>query len=278
MREWEAEVKRLSTLEEREEFFNHVKHAKTLSEYAQAIAKHIKHTNEDSKTLRVAKWIRPILEGLNMITPMVINLAPVDPRISAILPGAIANVLAVSSKYVTYQEKLERKIAEMASKLDFATYYGDEVFPKSLKLRKALIKLYAVILEFCIGATRLFVSQSGSKRAAILRLARSSWETFEDQFGDVMAEFDRRYDEYQLTVNICRDQVLLKLDRNQQTLRDILKQTSTTIELRSQQDEQNEELQKAKNRIDALSTYSHAPSLILHLNSIDCHAWSVHLS
>ncbi|KAK0745592.1 hypothetical protein B0T18DRAFT_428716 [Schizothecium vesticola] len=252
LREWDAVVRELTTSEEREAFFNEVKHVSTLSDYAQAIARHVRDTNEGSKTIRIAKWIRPVLEGLNMIAPMAMNLCPVDTRISGVVLGAIANVLAVSSKYVDYQERLERKVAEMASMLDFAAQYSDYVFPKSLSLRKALIKLYSVILRFCVDASRLFIARDGSKRAAISRVVRSSWETFETRFGDVTAEFAQRYEEFKLAIGACRDRAIAQLHHNQNAATDMLQHGLSTLERKLQEDHEREEMRRIKERTASL--------------------------
>jgi hypothetical protein len=243
LREWEDEVSKISTPEEREEFLKHIKDATTLSSYTQAIAKHIKDNNKNSKSIRVAKWIRPVLEGLNIIVPVVLDSTPVDPRVLSIVPGAIANVLAVSSKYVEYQEKLEWKISELASKLDFAKQYGEHIFPKSLELRKSLIRLYLVIFGFCVSASRLFITAQGTKRATIKRVARSAWATFEKDFEEYTIEFNRRYDDFQYATNICRDEAIADIHQKQLALTDMMHQRMITLEKDSRADRERAILQ-----------------------------------
>ena len=58
-------------------------------------------------------------------------------------------------------------ISSMVYKLDFIERYGDYLFPKDLKLRKALVRVYAVILKFCVDASRLFLRDDGKKRNAL---------------------------------------------------------------------------------------------------------------
>lgn len=77
MRDWDAEVGNLITPEEREAFLNEAKNVKDLPGYVHAVGKHVKHSNESGRTVKVAKWIQPVLVYLNMIAPIAVNAAPV---------------------------------------------------------------------------------------------------------------------------------------------------------------------------------------------------------
>jgi hypothetical protein len=230
-----------------------VKHVKSFSSYVQIIEKDIQDSNKSSKTLKVAKWIKPVFKTLNMIAPTAINYAPVDPRMSGIVLGAITNVLSISSRYVDYQEGIEGMISDMASKLDFVGQYGDSIFPKDLELRKALIRVYSVILKFCVDASRLFINEKGKKRAAILRVGKSSWETFQSKFGDVRAEFGRRLEDFRFAVGTCRDRAITQLGRNQEIFIEFVVQATSSLEQKMEESRQREEMQSLKERMASRS-------------------------
>lgn len=224
LKTWNEEVHSLTTSDEREEFFLKVKDITSFTGYVQAVEKTIKDSNKSSRLLRVAKWIRPIFRTMNMIAPLVRDFAPIDPRISGIVLGAISNALAVSTKFVDYQKSLVGQIAKMAFKLDLITQYGDSIFPKDLDLNRSMIKLYAVILKFCIDASRLFIDDLGKKKVSVLRLGKSTWESFESKFGYIDKEFDSRLEDLKLAIGLCRDR---RLSYQQDLLVDLSNQTKS---------------------------------------------------
>lgn len=249
LKEWQDEVSKLTTAEEREEFFSQVKDIKSFAGYVQAIEKNIKDTNKSSRTLKVARWMRPVFMTMNMIAPTAVNYSPVDPRISGVVLGAITNVLFISTKYVDYQEELEQMISDMACKLDFAQEYGNSIFPKDLQLRKALIKVYAVMLKFCVEASRLFVSEKGKKRSAVLRLGKSSWETFQWKFGDVKVEFAQRLEDFKLAVGACRDRAILQLGQRQTALVDLVTEATSSLQQKFDEVRRREELKSLQGKV-----------------------------
>lgn len=145
---------------------------------------------------------------MKMIAPLVKDYSLIDQRIYGLVLGAISDVLAVSTKFVRYQESLEIQIAKLASKLYLITQYGDSIFPKDLTLHKAMIKVYAVILKFCTEASRLFVNELGKKKASVMGLGKSAWESFEPKFGDIDTEFGSRLEDVKLAIGLWRDRAI----------------------------------------------------------------------
>lgn len=166
--------------------------------YLQALQKAVEKQQESSKAIKVAKWIKPLFQTMNIVAPIATNLSPLDPRFSSLILGAITSILSLSSKFLDSQEKLAKMLADMVEKLNSLIDY-ESIHPGDSKVHKALIGVYGVVLQFCVEASRLFIDDKGRKRGGGKLFVENSWENFEKKFGELRNDFNSRLELFKLT-------------------------------------------------------------------------------
>lgn len=103
---WRAEVQKL-TQEELRSFLRMSKSDDAdLEQYATAIDSIIQEKVKKSKSLKVAKWLEPLFECVNMYAPIITTLSEIGPSPSSLIFGGITCVLSVSTRYVEYQREV----------------------------------------------------------------------------------------------------------------------------------------------------------------------------
>ncbi|KAH8901575.1 ankyrin [Thozetella sp. PMI_491] len=212
---WRSEIEAIATAEEQAVFFEEVKNVRSLVDWVQQLEIVVKHEGQQSKSLKVVRWIKPVFQTMNLIAPVIVDNSPLDPRITGVFLGSIAHVLAISKKADDFQKGVELTLENMVTKLDFLNDYGENIFPRDFKLRRSLIALYSVILKFTVAVSRFFVNDKGKKKLAIKRIAYPAWQDFQQSYGDVQAEFDQRLADFTLAVNACRDREINRLVQEQ---------------------------------------------------------------
>lgn len=222
---------------------------------------------EDSVAGKIAGWIEPLFKTLNIIAPIATNLSPLDPRFSSLILGGITSVLSLSSKYLDFQEKLANMLSEMIEKLNVLIEYESN-YPKDSRVGKALVGVYGVILEFCVKGSKLFVDDKGKKKLGGRVAVKSSWSSFEGEFGKLKTQFQTRLEVFQMAKSGQLEKDLRLLGRDQRAFMKDIRQYLASDGRRAHSEEQSRkeldrmrELKEAASRVDSRSGSSRCSHL-----------------
>jgi hypothetical protein len=232
--------------------------------YLEALEKTVESQQKSSKAIKVAKWMKPLLQTLNIAAPIATNLTPLDPKFSSLIPGAISYILTLTSGFLTYQEKLAVMLSAMTEKLTIIIEYH-QIHPKDPKVGSALVRLYAIVLQFCVEASRIFVNEKGKKRGGGIKFVKSAWDPFEGKFGQFKEDFDNKLDNFRMAsairfesdqrAFIARQDSFIKYSYQ----KDVMRSEESTTEARIN------ELEREHKRVVERSKHSCTYSLYLFL-------------
>src|SRR5580700_9316923 len=106
---WRAQIARASKAE-RDMFLQH--RAADLGKYTAAIEKTVLDHGKDSWSLKVARLLNPLFQTMNMYAPIAQTMIQADPTSSSLILGGITCIMAISSRFLDYQEKMAKMLSD----------------------------------------------------------------------------------------------------------------------------------------------------------------------
>ncbi|KAH8655366.1 ankyrin repeat-containing domain protein, partial [Xylariales sp. PMI_506] len=208
---WREQVQAL-TQDQRDIFLREMPDGE-LQKYASALDMVIVDKIKTSKTLRVQKWIEPLVEIVNICKPLADSLQEVYPPAGLIL-GGIFFIMSMSKKAVEYQEAVVRFLTTILKNLRVMEKCKD-IFPSTPELQLALIDVYGDILKFCAKASAPFIDNKGKPKSSISLLLRSQIKTFENEFGELSKSLTMHLEVFDRAVALVSGQMLIQLQQTQ---------------------------------------------------------------
>ncbi|KAF3109592.1 hypothetical protein TWF706_001450 [Orbilia oligospora] len=137
-----------------------------------------------SKTLKIATCIEPLVSFLQRHSDSVDTFVQANPFPAALVWGSIKVLLNFASYHIHYFESLVRMLQKLGDDLEIFREYED-ILRKSIPVQETLANVYFDIFVFLDKAKRVF-----RKRGSLL-FARTLWKSFEGDFGNTIASFQR---------------------------------------------------------------------------------------
>jgi len=186
----------------------------TLDQYATAIEAVIGEKVKKSKSIKAAKWLRPLFEFVNMYAPIGTSLSQLGPSPASLIFGGITCVFSASIKFVEYQEKLVEMLSSMVDNLAVVEQYKT-LFPDNPGLQTAIVAVYIDILRFCVKASRLFLDEKGKERSGGVLFASSLGRPFEAKFGEPLRAFKEHMATFERHAALADSQRLASMHKTQ---------------------------------------------------------------
>ncbi|KAL8380483.1 hypothetical protein RB599_009798 [Gaeumannomyces hyphopodioides] len=200
---WRAEVESLDK-EQRQAFLAALPNG-SLDDYASAVQKVVVDKLEGSKTVKVAAWLQPLVDVVEMVKPFQDSLKEVYPPAGMILGGVIC-VLKLSSSIVKYQEALLAAFRRMADALRVIDRYKS-VFPSTPEMQLALMEVYGDILKFCSQASGPFLNKSGRAKSTAHVFISSHLKSFENELEPIEKSLTQHLRNFDRVVNLVLGQM-----------------------------------------------------------------------
>ncbi|KAK8064358.1 hypothetical protein PG994_006996 [Apiospora phragmitis] len=184
---WRNEIESLSS-EQRDRFLRELPGAAGIQTYVDSVGGLISDKVKNSRSLRVGRWIAPLVELVNMSKPFADALNSVYPPAGMVL-GGVSCVLSMSKRYVDYQEAILAFLVKACKNLGIIDRYK-AVFPETEEMQLALMDVYGDIIQFCSQASKLFLDDKGKNRMTAVPFFKSQLKTFEAGFGELGKDFE----------------------------------------------------------------------------------------
>ncbi|KAK7986896.1 hypothetical protein PG988_001884 [Apiospora saccharicola] len=178
---WRGEIESLSS-EQRQVFLRGLPEA-GLQQYADAVSDLINDKVQKSQSVRLGKWVAPLVQFVEMSRPFTEALNSIYPPAGMIL-GGVSYVLSMSKRHVDYQEAVVSFLVKICKNLSILDRYKKK-FPETEEMQLALIDVYGDILQFCVRASKPFLDGNGNSRATAVTFFRSQIKPFAAEFGDL---------------------------------------------------------------------------------------------
>ncbi|KAK8121598.1 hypothetical protein PG984_010268 [Apiospora sp. TS-2023a] len=177
---WRGEIDLLSA-EQRQLFLRNLPQA-GLQTYVDAVGDLISDKVQKSQSLRVGRWIAPLVQLVDMSRPFADALNSIYPPACMIL-GGVSFVLSMSKRFVDYQEAVLAFLVKVCKNLSIIDRYKERFQTEEMQL--ALIDVYGDIIQFCARASRPFLDSKGKPRMTAVSFFKSQIKSFEEEFGDL---------------------------------------------------------------------------------------------
>jgi len=128
---------------------------------------------------------------MNLYAPVAQTMVQADPTSSALFLGGITCIMAISDRFLEYQEKIVEMLVNMGKKIPILVEYGSEVYQNNGSIQEALMEIFGDILQFCTKAYHVFRDEDGKPRTSVYTFVKSLGRSFEIHFGETVKKFEK---------------------------------------------------------------------------------------
>ncbi|KAK7999276.1 hypothetical protein PG990_011876 [Apiospora arundinis] len=207
---WRGEIESLST-EQRQLFLREVSGA-DLQKYVDSVGDLISDKVQKSQTLRLGRWIAPLVQLVDMSRPFADALNSIYPPAGMIL-GGVSYVLSMSKRFVDYQEAVLAFLVKACKNLSIINRYKEEFQTEEMQL--ALIDVYGDIMQFCARASKPFFDSKGKSRTTAVSFFKSQIKSYETEFGDLEKNLSTHLEVFDRTAILVLGQMSAHLQKTQ---------------------------------------------------------------
>ncbi|KAK6829882.1 hypothetical protein PG987_010466 [Apiospora arundinis] len=207
---WRGEIESLST-EQRQLFLREVSGA-DLQKYVDSVGDLISDKVQKSQTLRLGRWIAPLVQLVDMSRPFADALNSIYPPAGMIL-GGVSYVLSMSKRFVDYQEAVLAFLVKACKNLSIINRYKEEFQTEEMQL--ALIDVYGDIMQFCARASKPFFDSKGKSRTTAVSFFKAQIKSYEAEFGDLEKNLSTHLEVFDRTAILVLGQMSAHLQKTQ---------------------------------------------------------------
>ena len=190
---WNQQLAKLSH-EDRAFFLEHARDQ--VQNFAKVVQKACSTHLKESHTSKINALLRPFCRTLGMYMPAASAASQADPYPSSLVVGGIVGLLQISDNFDAYQSGITDWLSKLGEKAGVLLEYDLCLYQFDSRVQQTLVAIFGDVLDFCQKALHIYVKETGERRSGLWVLARSMVKKFQDEFGQIIKNFELHLEIY----------------------------------------------------------------------------------